>query len=34
MPRVLVVDDDPNLRRLVSIRLEKAGHKVRSARSR
>lgn len=31
MLRVLVVDDDPNLRRLVSIRLEKAGHKVLAA---
>jgi CheY-like chemotaxis protein len=28
MSRVLVVDDDPNLRELVSIRLQKAGHKV------
>ena len=31
MPRVLVVDDDPNLRHLVSIRLEKAGHRVLAA---
>jgi CheY-like chemotaxis protein len=28
MSRVLVVDDDSNLRQLVSIRLQKAGHKV------
>jgi CheY-like chemotaxis protein len=28
MPRVLIVDDDPNVRELVSIRLRKAGHKV------
>jgi len=28
MSRVLVVDDDPNLRHLVTIRLQKAGHKV------
>jgi CheY-like chemotaxis protein len=28
MPRVLVVDDDPNLRQLVTIRLQKAGHRV------
>jgi CheY-like chemotaxis protein len=31
MSRVLVVDDDPNLRQLVTIRLEKAGHRVRGA---
>ena len=28
MSRVLVVDDDPNLRQLIAIRLEKVGHKV------
>ena len=28
MSRVLVVDDDPNLRHLVSVRLQKAGHRV------
>jgi CheY-like chemotaxis protein len=28
MSRVLVVDDDPNLRQLVTIRLQKAGHRV------
>jgi CheY-like chemotaxis protein len=31
MSRVLVVDDDPNLRQLVTIRLEKAGHRVLAA---
>jgi CheY-like chemotaxis protein len=31
MSRVLVVDDDPNLRQLVTIRLQKAGHQVRGA---
>jgi CheY-like chemotaxis protein len=31
MSRVLVVDDDPNLRQLVTVRLEKAGHRVRGA---
>jgi CheY-like chemotaxis protein len=31
MSRVLVVDDDPNLRQLVSVRLERAGHRVRGA---
>ena len=33
MPRVLVVDDDPNMRDLVSIRLRKAGHRVLCAES-
>lgn len=33
MPRVLVVDDDPNMRDLVSFRLRKAGHKVLTAES-
>jgi CheY-like chemotaxis protein len=28
MSRVLVVDDDPNLRQLVTIRLQKEGHRV------
>jgi CheY-like chemotaxis protein len=28
MSRVLVVDDDPNLRQLVSIRLQREGHRV------
>jgi CheY-like chemotaxis protein len=28
MSRVLVVDDDPNLRHLVTVRLQKAGHRV------
>ena len=28
MSRVLVVDDDPNLRALVSIRLQREGHRV------
>src|SRR5918992_659136 len=28
MSRVLVVDDDSNLRQLVTIRLQKAGHRV------
>ena len=28
MSRVLVVDDDPNLRELVTIRLQRAGHRV------
>jgi CheY-like chemotaxis protein len=28
MSRVLVVDDDPNLRQLVTVRLQKAGHRV------
>jgi CheY-like chemotaxis protein len=28
LSRVLVVDDDPNLRQLVTIRLQKAGHRV------
>jgi CheY-like chemotaxis protein len=31
MSRVLVVDDDPNLRELVMIRLQKAGHRVMAA---
>ena len=31
MSRVLVVDDDANLRQLVTVRLEKAGHRVRAA---
>jgi CheY-like chemotaxis protein len=31
MSRVLVVDDDPNLRQLVTLRLEKAGHRVLAA---
>ena len=31
MPRVLVVDDDPNMRDLVSFRLRKAGHRVLTA---
>ena len=31
MSRVLVVDDDPNLRQLVTVRLEKAGHRVLAA---
>jgi CheY-like chemotaxis protein len=31
MSRVLVVDDDPNLRQLVTIRLQKEGHQVRGA---
>ena len=31
MSRVLVVDDDPNLRHLVSVRLQKAGHRVLAA---
>jgi CheY-like chemotaxis protein len=31
MSRVLVVDDDPNLRQLVTLRLQKAGHRVRAA---
>jgi CheY-like chemotaxis protein len=31
MSRVLVVDDDPNLRQLVTIRLQKAGHRVMGA---
>ena len=33
MPRVLVVDDDPNMRDLVSFRLRKAGHRVLTAES-
>jgi CheY-like chemotaxis protein len=33
MSRVLVVDDDPNLRHLVSVRLQKAGHRVLDAES-
>jgi CheY-like chemotaxis protein len=33
VPRVLVVDDDPNMRDLVSFRLRKAGHKVLTAES-
>ena len=33
MPRVLVVDDDPNMRDLLSIRLRKAGHRVLCAES-
>ena len=33
MPRVLVVDDDPTMRDLVSIRLRKAGHRVLCAES-
>ncbi len=33
MSRVLVVDDDPNMRDLVSIRLRKAGHRVLTAES-
>lgn len=28
MSRILVVDDDPNLRELVSLRLQKVGHRV------
>jgi CheY-like chemotaxis protein len=28
MSRVLVVDDDPNLRQLVTLRLKKEGHRV------
>ena len=31
MSRVLVVDDDPNLRHLVTVRLQKAGHRVLAA---
>ncbi len=31
MSRIMVVDDDPNLRELVAIRLQKAGHKVLTA---
>jgi DNA-binding response OmpR family regulator len=31
MSRIMVVDDDPNLRDLVAIRLQKAGHKVLTA---
>ena len=31
MSRILVVDDDPNLRELVSIRLQKVGHRVLTA---
>jgi CheY-like chemotaxis protein len=31
MSRVLIVDDDPNLRHLVSLRLQKAGHRVLAA---
>jgi CheY-like chemotaxis protein len=31
MSRVLVVDDDPNLRQLVTLRLQKEGHQVRAA---
>jgi CheY-like chemotaxis protein len=31
MSRVLIVDDDPNLRQLVAIRLQKAGHRVMGA---
>jgi CheY-like chemotaxis protein len=31
MSRVLVVDDDPNLRQLVTLRLEKVGHRVLAA---
>ena len=31
MSRVLVVDDDPNLRQLVTVRLQKAGHRVLAA---
>jgi CheY-like chemotaxis protein len=33
VPRVLVVDDDPNMRDLVSFRLRKAGHRVLTAES-
>ena len=33
MPRVLVVDDDPNVRDLVSFRLRKEGHRVLCAES-
>ena len=33
MPRVLVVDDDPHMRDLLSIRLRKAGHRVLCAES-
>jgi CheY-like chemotaxis protein len=31
MSRVLVVDDDPNLRELVALRLQKVGHRVLTA---
>jgi CheY-like chemotaxis protein len=31
MSRVLVVDDDPNLRQLVMLRLQKEGHRVLAA---
>jgi|SRR5215207_821014 len=31
MSRVLVVDDDPNVRQLVTIRLQKEGHRVLAA---
>jgi CheY-like chemotaxis protein len=31
MSRILVVDDDPNLRELVAIRLQKVGHRVLTA---
>jgi CheY-like chemotaxis protein len=33
VPRVLVVDDDPNVRDLISFRLRKAGHRVLTAES-
>jgi CheY-like chemotaxis protein len=33
VPRVLVVDDDPNVRDLISFRLRKAGHRVLAAES-
>ena len=33
MPRVLVVDDDPNVRDLIAFRLRKAGHRVLCAES-
>jgi CheY-like chemotaxis protein len=33
VPRVLVVDDDPHMRDLLSIRLRKAGHRVLCAES-
>jgi CheY-like chemotaxis protein len=33
VPRVLVVDDDPNVRDLIAFRLRKAGHRVLCAES-